>query len=86
MPYLGVNFDTVKMVMSIPAEKLAEVQEEVNFWARKTKATKLGLQQLLGKLFWVSRCVKFSRSFMGRLLNQLSMTFHPTRNTNPKPN
>ena len=72
MPYLGVNFDTVKMVMSIPAEKLTEVQEEINAWARKTKATKLGLQQLLGKLFWVSRCVKFSRSFMGRLLNQLA--------------
>ena len=72
MPYLGVNFDTVKMVMSIPAEKLAEVQEEVNAWARKTKTTKLGLQQLLGKLFWVSRCVKFSRSFMRRLLNQLA--------------
>jgi hypothetical protein len=72
MPYLGVNFDTVKMIMSIPAEKLTEVREEINSWSRKTKATKKGLQQLLGKLFWVSRCVKYSRSFMARLLNQLA--------------
>jgi hypothetical protein len=29
------------------------------------------MQQLLGKLFWISRCVRFSRPFMGRLLHQL---------------
>ena len=43
------------MKMSIPPEKLAEVREEVSLW----------------KLFWVSRCVRFSRGFMGRLLTQL---------------
>ena len=72
MPYLGVNFDTVRMEMSIPVEKLTEVRELLGAWSRKTKATKKGLQQLLGKLFWVSRCVKFSRGFMARLLNQLA--------------
>jgi hypothetical protein len=72
MPYLGVNFDTVRMRMSIPADKLTEVRDEIAAWVRKTKATKKGLQQLLGKLFWVSRCVKFSRGFMARLLNQLT--------------
>lgn len=72
MPYLGVNFDTVKMKMSIPVEKLTEVRADISTWSRKTKVTKKGLQQLLGKLVWVSRCVKFSRSFMARLLNQLS--------------
>ena len=72
MPYLGVNFDTVLMRMSIPAEKLTEVREEIASWSRKSKATKKGLQQLLGKLFWVSRCVKYSRGFMARLLNQLT--------------
>ena len=72
MPYLGVNFDTIHMKMSIPPEKLTEVRDEVAAWSRKTKATKKGLQQLLGKLFWVSRCVKYSRGFMARLLNQLA--------------
>ena len=76
MPYLGINFDTILMRMSIPAEKLTEVRDEIAAWSRKSKATKKGLQQLLGKLFWVSRCVKFSRAFMARLLNQLT-TMHP---------
>ena len=75
MPYLGVNFNTITMKMSIPAEKLTEVREEISSWTRKTKTTKKGLQQLLGKLFWVSRCVKFSRIFMARLLNQLSSMY-----------
>ena len=73
MPYLGILFDTVKMRMSIPPEKLAEVRDEVALWERKNSASKRSLQQLLGRLFWVSRCVRFSRGFMGRLLSQLQL-------------
>ena len=75
MPYLGIQFDTVSMTMSIPPEKIAEVREEISLWEKKTTASKKSLQQLLGKLFWVSRCVRFSRGFMGRLLAQLQ-TMH----------
>ena len=71
MPYLGVEFDTISMVMRIPAEKVEEIRTELNNWTRKTTATKKGIQQLLGRLFWVSRCVKYSRGFMSRLLSQL---------------
>ena len=71
MPFLGVQFDTVAMTMSVPADKLEEVREEVTLWSRKSTITKKTLQQLLGRLFWISRCVKFSRPFMGRLLQQL---------------
>ena len=80
MPFLGVNFDTIKLEMSIPAEKLSEVREEVSLWVRKTTGTKKTLQQLLGKLFWVSKCVKFSRPFMGRLLGQLKAMHHLPNN------
>ena len=71
MTYLGVQFDTLLMRMSIPPDKIAEVREEVSLWMKRSMATKKSLQQLLGKLFWVSRCVKFSRGFMGRLITQL---------------
>ena len=71
MPYLGVMFDTEKMTMSVPPDKVAEVREELNIWKKKTTASKKSLQKLLGKLFWISRCVRFSRPFMARLLNQL---------------
>ena len=71
MPYLGVEFDTVAMVMRVPPEKVAELQEIVHDWSRKTTTTKKNLQQLLGKLFWVARCIRFSRGFISRLLAQL---------------
>ena len=76
MPYLGVLFDTEKMTMSVSPEKIAEVREEINVWKKKKTATKRSLQKLLGKLFWVSRCVRHSRPFMARLLNQLK-SMHP---------
>ena len=68
MVYLGVEFDSVKMEMRVPAEKLAEVRAEIETWSRKTSAAKQPMQSLLGKLFWVARCIKFSRVFLGRLL------------------
>ena len=71
MPYLGVEFDTQAMVMRIPSEKLEEVREELSLWVRKTTVSKRSLQKLLGRLFWVSRCIQYSRAFMSRLLNQL---------------
>ena len=71
MVYLGVNFDTNKMEMSVPVEKLSELKAEIDKWARKTVITKKELQGLLGRLFWVAKVVRFSRIFMGRLLTQL---------------
>ena len=69
--YLGVQFDSLAMTMSVPPEKLAEVKEEIEHWYKKTTAAKKPLQSLLGKLFWVSRVVQHSRTFIGRLLTQL---------------
>ena len=66
--FLGVEFDSVAMTMSVPAAKLAEVKAEIRQWLRKTTICKRDLQSLLGKLFWVAKCVKYARVFMGRLL------------------
>ena len=69
--FLGVQFDSVLMTMSVPPEKLAEVKAEICLWLRRTTLCKKELQRLLGKLFWVARVVKYARVFMGRLLIQL---------------
>ena len=71
MVFLGVQFDSVKMTMSVPHEKLQELRSDLEVWGRKTTAVRRDLQSLLGKLFWVSRVVQHSRPFMGRLLQQL---------------
>ena len=71
MVYLGVQFDSEKMTMSVPPEKLAELKAEIDQWARKTTATKKGMQSLLGQMFWVAKVMRFARIVMGRLLAQL---------------
>ena len=71
MTYLGVQFNSVDMTMSVPPDKLTEIKAEISLWKRKTTVTKKQLQSLLGKLFWVARVVQHARPFMGRLLAQL---------------
>ena len=80
MTFLGVMFDSAKMTMRVPPDKLAEIKSEIGLWVRKTTITKQNLQCLLGKLFWVARVIRFARVFMGRLLNQLrTMSGHAER-------
>ena len=71
MVFLGVHFDTVEMVMSVPQEKLQELRSDLEVWLKKTTAVRKDLQSILGKLFWVGKVVQYSRPFMGRLLQQL---------------
>ena len=69
--YLGVQFNSKTMEMSVPPEKMTEVKAEITRWVRKSTISKRELQSLLGKLFWVARVIKYARAFMGRLLDQL---------------
>ena len=71
MVFLGVLFDTIKMKMSVPPEKIQELRADLDQWLKKSTAVKQNLQSILGKLFWVSRMVKHSRPFMARLLQLL---------------
>ena len=71
MVFLGVHFDTDKMVMSVPGDKIQELRADLDQWVKKTTAVRRDLQSILGKMFWVSRVVRYSRPFMGRLLQQL---------------
>ena len=57
--------------MCVPPDKIQEVRGDLDQWRKKTTAVRRDLQSLLGKLFWISRVVKHSRAFMGRLLQQL---------------
>ena len=71
MVYLGIQFDSLKMTMSVPPDKLQEVRGDLEMWSRRTTAVRRELQSILGKLFWISKVVRHSRPFMGRLLQQL---------------
>ena len=50
MVWLGFQFDTVAMTVSLPQDKLSEIQLLVHTWSLKPMATLKGLRTLLEKL------------------------------------
>ena len=73
LTYLGVTFDSVSMKKTVPAERVAELQDLLISWSNKRHCTKRSLQSLCGKLLWVAKCVRHSRVFLTRLLAALKV-------------
>ena len=69
MVFLGIEVDTILLLLRIPAEKWAEIQLALKNWANKVKATKKQVQQLAGQLNFACKCVKPGRIYLSRILN-----------------
>ena len=65
---LGVLIDTEKGTVSIPPEKLRQINDMVKEWLTKETCTKRQLQSLLGLLLYVHKCVKPARAFLNHML------------------
>ena len=74
MAFLGIIFDTVKMVMEVTPERVQDTLQEVAGWVTKEETSLKELQRLLGKLHFVCKCVRQGRMFVSRLLNLLRET------------
>ena len=69
---LGVLFDTINFTMSVTPDRLLELQTDLlPTWITKKSATKTELQSLIGKLAFVSKCVRPGRLFLTRILDTL---------------
>jgi hypothetical protein len=75
MTFLGVTFDTVSMTLEVTPERVVEISLLVQSWLRKKKASLKELQSLLGKLHFISSCVRPGRVFVNRLLSWLRAAF-----------
>ena len=73
MEFLGTLVDTVDMTLGITPERKTELMNELRTWTNKKCASKRQLQSLIGKLSFVTNCVKFGRVFLNRLIHALSM-------------
>ena len=71
MVCLGVEIDTSAKTLTVPQFRLEELNVELHQWLEKSTYTKHALQSLLGKLSYVSACVRPRRAYMCRLLNAL---------------
>ncbi len=71
MIWIGVEFDTVAMTVRIPDFRIEETLDLLRDWHGKTCATRHDIQKILGKLHFISRCVKPARLFVNRMLDTL---------------
>ena len=69
--FLGIEFCSVSQEMRVNAEKCEELSADLILWIRRTVACKSELQSILGKLIWISKAVRFSRSFVCRMINEI---------------
>ena len=71
---LGIQINAREGILSVPHKKVNEIKELTCQWLKKTVATPRQLQNYIGKLIAIHRCVKPSRSFINRMLRVLRNT------------
>lgn len=71
MEFIGITFDSISLTMSIPTSKIEEILLELRSWSNKCTANKTQLNSLLGKLHFISKCVRPARLFVSRMLETL---------------
>lgn len=71
---LGTGFDLVNMIMFVPEDKVRDTRNELDAWFRRIWYTRHQLECLVGRLQYLSACVRPGRVFIARLLNLLRGT------------
>ena len=71
MEWLGFEFNTVDMQITIPQDKLREVLALMDTWTTRSHATRRDLQVLAGTLNHIALCILPARRFMARILTNL---------------
>ena len=80
--FLGIVLDSVSMTLSIPQRKMDEVKEYLQSFYASRKVTKRNIQQLAGKLNWISQCIWGGRFYMRRLIDSANKLRNPWHRTN----
>lgn len=82
MVFLGKEFDSDTMTVSIPSYKLSEIRLVLlKFYGRKT-CTRKQLESLIGKLCYIADCIRSARLFISRLLERLRSVKHARHHIN----
>lgn len=71
MVFLGVQFNTIDMTMSVTPERLLELLSRCRLLLTADSVSRRDLQSLLGVMSFVTACVRPARIFMSGLLNTL---------------
>lgn len=69
--YLGLQFNSEEMTVSIPPDKMAKLRTELEFFKDKRRATLKQIQRLCGILAHCSKVIKGGRTFSNRAISLL---------------
>ena len=67
MTLLGVQFDSVRLILSVTEERKKDTLVLLDAWLNKSHATKKEVQSLVGKLSFIAACVRPGRIFLSRI-------------------
>ena len=84
LEFLGNLLNTDEMTIGVTPERKQELIAELQAWKNKETATKKQLQSLIGKLNFVTNCIKAGRIFLSRLIQALAHFPEVGRATVPK--
>jgi hypothetical protein len=70
--FLGIEMDTIAMVLRLPPYKLQRLQQEIQQWCQRKFCTKKELQSLAGSLQHACKVVRPGRPFTRRIYEQLA--------------
>ena len=73
---LGVEVNSLALTLSVTPEWLQELETLLLQWTTQRSAMKSELQSLVGKLLFVTKCVRQSRLFLSRILALLRLLKH----------
>ena len=82
MIFLGKQFDSVNMSISIPADKLTEIKQIIEKLLLKKTVTRKKLESIIGKLSYIADCIRSARLFISRLLNLLRTVYRKSHHIN----
>lgn len=82
--FLGIDLNSNNMTLSLPREKLRDLEETLRELQLREKVTKRELQSLVGRLNFACQCIYGGRFFLRRLndtIARLRQPWHRTRVT-----
>lgn len=71
MVFLGTGLNMRTMTLFITPDRVQELLSVLDHWKSKTEATMTEVQSLLGKLNFVTNCVRSIRIYISRIINFL---------------
>ena len=71
MIFIGIQVDSIRLIMEVDEERLKELMELLPWWMEKSTASRKVVESLIGTLSFVAKCVRASRIFLARMLAEL---------------